>query len=56
MHKVKNDSQIKYVEIKCPECEGFGGHEIAQICPTCNDRCTITIEQKVDKAKKRAKK
>jgi len=33
----------KKVEITCPECDGHGGHDIAQVCPTCNDQRTIFI-------------
>lgn len=37
----------RIVEIKCPECEGHGGHEIEQICPKCRDRGTIFVKKTI---------
>jgi len=46
--KKRVEVKITYpeVEIRCPECNGYGGHDIAQICPVCNDRCTIIVRKR----------
>lgn len=37
--------QWKEVEITCPECNGHGGHDIAQICPRCNDSGKVVVRK-----------
>lgn len=32
----KGKKRVKVI-ITCPECNGWGGHDIAQICPVCDD-------------------
>lgn len=49
--KKKNKSPRKRInrtlyEVICPECNGCGGHEFAQICPVCNDNRYILVTRR----------
>lgn len=44
--RLKSEKKIIQVRITCPECNGYGGHEIAQRCPTCNDSREILVNRK----------
>lgn len=50
----KNRGGVKRVKVEviCPECDGFGGHDIAQICPTCNDEGKIWISRRISRNSK----